>query len=160
MKGQGLPDPFVRELEGRYRIGRKLGEGGSAAVYLATDLKLDRPVALKVLHTELTVAVGASRFVREIRTTAGLRHPHILPLFDSGEAAGLPFYVMPFVEGETLRTRLDRVGALSLDEALALFQDVASPGDDASRRCSDSPNGSPPRGAGGGLCDGGADGLL
>ena len=126
MKGQGLPDPFVQELEGRYRIGRKLGEGGSAVVYLATDLKHDRPVALKVLHPELTVAVGADRFVREVRTTAGLRHPHILPLFDSGEAAGVPFYVMPFVEGETLRRRLDRDGALPLAEALALFRDVAS----------------------------------
>lgn len=126
MTGRGLPDSFLRELEGRYRIGRMLGEGGSAAVYLATDLKHDRPVAVKVLHAELTVAVGASRFVREIRTTAGLRHPHILPLFDSGEARGLPFYVMPFVEGETLRTRLDRTGALPLDEALTLFRDVAS----------------------------------
>jgi len=90
-------------LADRYRIERPLGEGGMATVYLAEDLKHDRRVALKVLRLELAAVVGAERFLAEIRTTANLQHPHILPLFDSGQAEGFLFYVMPYVEGETLQ---------------------------------------------------------
>ncbi len=95
-------------LEGRYAIERELGEGGMATVYLADDLKHERKVALKVLKPELAAVVGAERFLAEIKTTANLTHPHILPLFDSGEADSFLFYVMPYVEGETLRDRIDR----------------------------------------------------
>ena len=93
-------------LEGRYAIERELGEGGMATVYLADDLKHERKVALKVLKPELAAVVGAERFLAEIKTTANLQHPHILPLFDSGEADSFLFYVMPYVEGETLRDRI------------------------------------------------------
>lgn len=90
-------------LDGRYTIERELGEGGMATVYLADDLKHERRVALKVLKPELAAVVGAERFLAEIKTTANLQHPHILPLFDSGAADGFLYYVMPYVEGETLR---------------------------------------------------------
>src|SRR5574338_1224201 len=90
-------------LAERYRIERRLGEGGMATVYLAEDLKHGRKVALKVLRPELAAVLGAERFLQEIRTTAQLQHPHILPLFDSGKADGFLYYVMPFVAGETLR---------------------------------------------------------
>ncbi len=97
-------------LEGRYAIERELGEGGMATVYLANDLKHNRKVALKVLKPELAAVVGAERFLAEITTTANLTHPHILPLFDSGEADSFLFYVMPYLEGETLReTRIASV---------------------------------------------------
>src|SRR5262245_2015355 len=92
----------------RYRIERELGQGGMATVYLAQDLKHDRRVALKVLKPELAAVLGAERFVAEIKTTAALQHPHILPLFDSGSADGFLYYVMPFIEGESLRQRLNR----------------------------------------------------
>jgi eukaryotic-like serine/threonine-protein kinase len=92
-------------LSGRYRIERELGAGGMATVYLAHDLRHDRPVAIKVLHPQLAAALGGERFLSEIKTTARLQHPHILPLLDSGEADGLLYYVMPYVQGETLRTR-------------------------------------------------------
>src|SRR6266850_6009930 len=92
-------------LADRYRIERELGQGGMATVYLAHDLKHDRKVAIKVLRPELAAVLGPERFLREIETTANLRHPHILPLYDSGETAGFLFYVMPFVEGESLRHR-------------------------------------------------------
>ena len=95
-------------LSDRYRIERELGSGGMATVYLAEDLKHHRKVAVKVLHPELAAVLGAERFLREIEIAAGLDHPHILPLHDSGEASGFLFYVMPFVEGESLRDRLDR----------------------------------------------------
>ncbi len=95
-------------LEGRYRIERQLGEGGMATVYLADELKHERKVALKVLKPELAAVVGAERFLAEIKTTANLQHPHILPLHDSGEADGFLYYVMPYIEGETLRERIDR----------------------------------------------------
>ena len=95
-------------LEGRYTIERKLGEGGMATVYLADDLKHERKVALMVLRPELAAVVGAERFLAEIKTTANLQHPHILPLFDSGEADSFLFYVMPYVEGETLQGRINR----------------------------------------------------
>ena len=112
-------------LQGRYGIERELGEGGMATVYLAGDLKHGRRVALKVLKPELAAALGTERFLAEIRTTATLQHPHILPLFDSGEAAGVVFYTMPFVEGESLRDRLDREGQLPVEEAVRIATDVA-----------------------------------
>ena len=96
-------------LEGHYTIERELGEGGMATVYLADDLKHEGNVALKVLKPELAPVVGAERFLAEIKTTANLAHPHILPLFDSGEADTFLFYVMPHIEGESLRERIDRV---------------------------------------------------
>ncbi len=95
-------------LAGRYRIERELGQGGMATVFLAHDRRHDRKVALKVLRAELAAVIGADRFLAEIRTTANLQHPHILPLFDSGTADASLFYVMPYVEGESLRDRLSR----------------------------------------------------
>jgi Tol biopolymer transport system component len=112
-------------LEGRYLIERKLGEGGMATVYLAQDLRHERKVALKVLKPELAAVVGAERFLAEIKTMAQLQHPHILPLFDSGEAEGALFYVMPHVEGESLRERLDREHQLPVDEAVGIARNVA-----------------------------------
>jgi hypothetical protein len=120
------PPRLAAALADRYRIERELGEGGMATVYLAEDLKHDRKVALKVLKPELAAVVGAERFLAEIKTTANLQHPHILPLFDSGEADGFLFYVMPFVEGETLRGRIDRVKQLPVEEAVRLARAVAS----------------------------------
>ena len=95
-------------LEGRYTIERELGEGGMATVYLADDIKHERKVALKVLKPELAAVIGAERFLAEIKTTANLQHPHILPLFDSGEIDGLLYYIMPFIDGESLRDKLKR----------------------------------------------------
>jgi serine/threonine-protein kinase len=112
-------------LAGRYRIDRELGQGGMATVYLAEDLKHRRHVALKVLRPELAATIGAERFLAEIATTANLRHPHILPLFDSGDADGALFYVMPYVEGESLRDRLNREKQLPLADALAIALEVA-----------------------------------
>ena len=117
-------------LADRYRIERELGEGGMATVYLAPDVKHDRKVALKVLRPELAAVLGAERFLREITTTANLRHPHILPLYDSGSAPGdggaeILFYVMPYVEGESLRDRLSREKQLPLDDALRIAREVA-----------------------------------
>jgi len=112
-------------LEGRYRIERELGEGGMAMVYLADDLRHERKVALKVLKPELAAVVGAERFLTEIKTTAKLQHPHILPLHDSGNADGFLFYVMPYVEGETLRDRIDREKQLPVSEALGIATAVA-----------------------------------
>jgi eukaryotic-like serine/threonine-protein kinase len=120
-----IPSRLVTALADRYRIERELGQGGMATVYLAEDLKHRRRVALKVLKPELAAVLGAERFVQEITTTAALQHPHILPLFDSGEADGSLFYVMPFIDGETLRTRLDRETQLSVDEAVRITTDVA-----------------------------------
>jgi serine/threonine-protein kinase len=112
-------------LQDRYRLDRELGEGGMATVYLAEDLKHHRPVAIKVLRPELAQALGAERFLREIELTARLTHPHILPLLDSGNAAGFLYYVMPYVEGETLRDRLTREKQLPVDDALQLAREVA-----------------------------------
>jgi serine/threonine-protein kinase len=112
-------------LADRYRIERELGAGGMATVYLAEDLKHQRKVAVKVLRPELAAALGHERFLREITTTANLRHPHILPLYDSGEAGEFLFYVMPYAEGETLRERLDREKQLPLDDALRIAGEVA-----------------------------------
>jgi serine/threonine-protein kinase len=129
-------DPITRlnaALEGRYRIERKLGEGGMATVYLADDLKHERKVALKVLKPELAAVVGAERFLAEIKTTANLQHPHILPLYDSGEADGFLYYVMPYVDGESVRERLDRDRQLPVKEAVAVAEAVASALDYAHR---------------------------
>jgi serine/threonine protein kinase len=112
-------------LAGRYAIERELGEGGMATVYLAKDLKHNRNVALKILKPELAAAVGAERFLTEIETTANLTHPHILPLFDSGEADRFLFYVMPHVDGESLREKLDREHQLPVDEAVRIATNVA-----------------------------------
>ena len=123
-----MSDPVARlnaALEGRYAIERELGEGGMATVYLADDLKHERKVALKVLKPELAAVVGAERFLAEIKTTANLTHPHILPLFDSGEADGFLFYVMPHIEGESLRERIDREKQLPVDDSVAITQKVA-----------------------------------
>jgi len=112
-------------LEGRYAIERELGEGGMATVYLADDLKHNRKVALKVLKPELAAIVGAERFLAEIQVTANLQHPNILPLFDSGEADSFLFYVMPYVEGDTLKDRLAREGQLPVNDAVAIAKDMA-----------------------------------
>ncbi len=123
-----MTDPFQRlaaALAGRYRLARELGAGGMATVYLAEDLKHHRQVALKVLRPELAAALGAERFLREIEIAAGLHHPHILPLYDSGEADGFLYYVMPYVEGESLRDRLTREKQLPLDNALQIAREVA-----------------------------------
>ncbi len=123
---------FAAALADRYRIERELGRGGMATVYLAEDLKHHRNVAIKVLHPDISAVLGGDRFLREIETTASLRHPHILPLFDSGEAGergseegSLLFYVMPLVEGASLRDRLDREKQLPVDEALKIAREVA-----------------------------------
>lgn len=113
-------------LAGRYAIERQIGEGGMATVYLARDIKHDRKVALKVLKPELGAVLGVERFLSEIKVTANLQHPNLLPLFDSGEALGLLFYVMPFVEGETLRARLEREQQLPVDEAVRIAAAIAS----------------------------------
>ena len=112
-------------LEGRYAVERTLGQGGMATVYLARDVRHDRRVALKVLRADLAAVMGAERFLSEIRTTANLQHPHILPLHDSGDADGFLFYVMPYVEGESLRDRIAREKQLSVDEALRIARAVA-----------------------------------
>jgi eukaryotic-like serine/threonine-protein kinase len=112
-------------LADRYRLERELGRGGMATVYLAQDLRHRRRVALKVLYPELAYALGADRFLREIEVAASLTHPHILPLHDSGEAAGLLYYVMPYVEGESLRDRLKRETQLPVDDALLIAREVA-----------------------------------
>ncbi|MEE8192054.1 MAG: protein kinase [Gemmatimonadales bacterium] len=113
-------------LADRYVIDRELGRGGMAVVYLAQDLKHSRPVAIKALRPELAAALGTERFLREIETAARLNHPHIVPLYDSGNADGVLYYVMPFIEGETLRERIARSGRLSLDEALHIAREVGS----------------------------------
>ena len=125
---QPLPSPprQLRDaLASRYRIERELGQGGMATVYLAYDVRHDRNVALKVLRPELSAILGAERFLAEIKTTANLQHPHILSLFDSGEADGLVYYVMPYVEGESLRDRLAREHQLPVDDAVRIASEVA-----------------------------------
>ena len=112
-------------LADRYRVDRELGAGGMATVYLAHDLRHEREVAIKVLHPDLGAALGAERFLSEIKTTAKLQHPHILPLLDSGAADGLLYYVMPYVRGETLRTRLERESQLPVADALLIAREVA-----------------------------------
>ncbi len=124
-----MPDPVTQlnaALEGRYTIERELGEGGMATVYLADDLKHQRKVAVKVLKPELAAVVGAERFLAEIKTTANLQHPHILPLFDSGSADAFLYYVMPYVAGETLKQKLDREGQVGIEDCLAIGRSVAA----------------------------------
>lgn len=112
-------------LADRYVLERELGHGGMATVYLARDLRYERNVALKVLHPELAASLGPERFLREIRTTARLQHPHILTVLDSGKAAGLLWFAMPFVEGESLRDRLLRERQLSVDDSLRIAIEAA-----------------------------------
>ena len=127
----GVPDAtsvvarLAHALEGRYTIEREIARGGMATVYLARDLRHSRRVAIKVLREEVAAVVGAERFLAEIRVTASLQHPHILPLFDSGNAEGLLWYAMPFVEGETLRSYLSRVGTMPVAQAVRLAREVA-----------------------------------
>ncbi len=131
-----MSDPRARlsaSLADRYVIERQLGAGGMATVYLARDPRHDRLVALKVLRPELAAVVGIDRFLSEIRITAALQHPHILPVFDSGEADGLVYYAMPYLSGETLQTRLDREHQLPIDEAVSVARAVASALDYAHR---------------------------
>ncbi|MGN6392057.1 MAG: serine/threonine-protein kinase, partial [Gemmatimonadales bacterium] len=120
-------------LAGRYHLERELGQGGMAVVFLAQDLRHDRTVALKVLRPDLSAAIGAERFLREIKLAAGLNHPHILPVYDSGRAGDLLFYVMPNMEGHSLRERLERERQLPLGDALAITREVASALDYAHR---------------------------
>jgi serine/threonine protein kinase len=116
---------LTMSLADRYRIEREVGQGGMATVYLAEDVRHHRKVAIKVLHPELSAVLGPDRFLKEIELTASLQHPHILPLFDSGNAGGLLFYVMPFVDGETLRSRLEREHQLPITDALRITTEVA-----------------------------------
>ena len=120
-----LTEHLSAALAGRYRLLRHLGDGGMATVYLAEDLKHDRKVAIKVLRPELAAVIGAERFLSEIKTTANLQHPHIVPLFDSGECDSFLFYVMPFVEGESLRERLTREKLLPVPDAVRIAREVA-----------------------------------
>src|SRR6476469_2905681 len=112
-------------LADRYEVQGELGAGGMATVYRAVDRKHQRDVAIKVLHPDLGAALGAERFLSEIRTTARLQHPHILPLLDSGDAGGLLYYVMPLVTGETLRARLERERLLPIQDAVRVAREVA-----------------------------------
>jgi Tol biopolymer transport system component len=119
-------DKLRTALNDRYRIDREVGVGGMATVYLAHDIRHDRNVAIKVLHPDLAAALGAERFLAEIKTTAKLQHPHILPLLDSGEAEGLLYYVMPYVSGESLRDRLERETQLPVDDAVRIARECLS----------------------------------
>src|SRR5829696_1355994 len=127
------PTVLNEALAGRYGVEREIGHGGMATVYLARDLRHDRRVALKVLLPELAAVIGLERFLTEIRVTAHLQHPNLLPLFDSGEADGLLYYVMPFVDGESLRARLDRETQLPVQEAVRIAAAVANALDFAHR---------------------------
>ena len=122
-----MSDPLtsLRSLAARYVVEQEIGKGGMATVFVAQDLKHGRKVAVKVLKPELAASLGAERFLREIATTANLRHPHILPLYDSGEIRGALYYVMPLVEGESLRARIAREGRLPLDDAVRIAREVA-----------------------------------
>ncbi|HEY6223505.1 MAG TPA: serine/threonine-protein kinase, partial [Gemmatimonadales bacterium] len=123
-----MSSPYERlaeALASSYRLERPLGEGGMATVHLAQDLKHRRRVAVKVVRPELATDIGGERFLREIEIAAGLNHPHILAVHDSGNAAGVLYYVTPYVEGESLRARLRRERPLPLDEALRITREVA-----------------------------------
>ena len=131
-----MADPLLRlsaDLSDRYRVERQLGAGGMATVYLAEDLRHDRKVAIKVLRPELAAVIGAARFLREIKTIATLQHPHILGLIDSGEVNGTAYFVMPFVEGESLRARLNREKQLPISDAVRLATELAAALDYAHR---------------------------
>ncbi|MEO8452515.1 MAG: serine/threonine-protein kinase [Gemmatimonadota bacterium] len=121
--------PFDRlraALADRYALERELGTGGMATVFLARDIRHNRPVAIKVMNPDLAAVIGASRFLKEIETTARLHHPHILPLFDSGEVDGTVFYVMPYVTGHSLRDRLNEETQLAVADAVRIAAEVAS----------------------------------
>ena len=120
-----VPQALSESLAGQYRIDRVLGSGGMATVYLAHDVRHDRQVAVKVVKPEIVATVGADRFINEIRTTAHLKHPHVLPLFDSGSAVDALFYVMPYIDGESLRSRLRREGQLPLTDTMTILHEVA-----------------------------------
>ena len=120
-----VPAELAAALATRYRLERELGAGGMATVFLARDLKHERDVAIKVLRADVAAAVGVDRFLSEIRTTGNLKHPHILPLFDSGLADAVPFYVMPFIDGESLRARLRQVGRLPIGEVVRILHQLA-----------------------------------
>jgi len=121
----GIPADLRNALAARYSLERELGQGGMATVYLARDVRHERPVALKVLHAEQSAALGAERFDREIKLLARLRHPFVLPLHDSGEAAGSLYFVMPYVEGESLRARITRESTLPLEDVVAIVRQIA-----------------------------------
>src|SRR4029078_6228610 len=130
------PDTATRlagALADRYRIERELASGGMATVYLAQRLRHDRRVAVKFLHPHLAAVVGAERFLKEIKTTANLQHPHVLPLFDSGEADGLLFYFIAYFDGESLRERMTREKLLPIGDAVRITSEVASALDYAHR---------------------------
>ena len=129
----GTYERLAQLLADRYTVEREVGSGGMATVLLATDIRHARRVAIKVLRADVAQRTGADRFLREIRTTANLQHPHIVPLFDSGEAAGTVYYVMPYVEGETLRDRLEREGPLPVADAVRIAREVADALDYAHR---------------------------
>src|SRR5687768_3795395 len=126
-----LPDGLFAE---RYRVERVLGQGGMATVYAAEDIKHHRRVALKILHRECRAAIGGERFLREIELTANLQHPNILPMFDSGDADGMLYYVMPMVDGHSLRARMHEQGQLPLDDAIRIATDAAGALDYAHKR--------------------------
>lgn len=128
-----FPPALTSALQGRYEFERSLGVGGMARVYLATDLRHGRKVAIKVVRDDVSAALGSERFLHEIRTTASLQHPHILALLDSGEAGGQLYYVMPYVAGESLRARMDRTGAMEVTEVVSIVRQVASALDHAHR---------------------------
>src|SRR5690349_20198585 len=127
-------DQLNSALSGRYTIDRLIGEGGMATVYLARDVRHNRPVALKVLRPDLGAVVGVDRFLAEIEVTANLQHPNLLPLFDSGTAGDQLFYVMPYVQGESLRARLDREKQLPVEEAVRLATAIGGALDYAHRQ--------------------------
>ncbi|HEV8123048.1 MAG TPA: serine/threonine-protein kinase, partial [Gemmatimonadales bacterium] len=127
------PDTLRAALADRYQIERELGQGGMATVYLAQDLRHDRPVAIKVLEKPVGAGIGDERFQREISTAAKLSHPHILSLYDSGEAAGYRYYVMPYVTGESLRDRIGHERTLPVSEAVRIVGEVADALDYAHR---------------------------
>src|SRR3970282_1343906 len=112
-----LIDTLRQSVADRYAIEREVGRGGMATVFLAQDLRHRRPVALKVLHPQLATALGPDRFLREIQIAARLQHPHIVPLYDSGQAGDFLYYVMPYVEGESLRQRLEREAQVPIEDA-------------------------------------------
>src|SRR5256886_12263629 len=119
-------DDLKPALEDRYTIERELGAGGMATVYLAHDRRHNRKVAVKVMQRELATIIGPERFLKEIETTANLQHPHILPLFDSGRVGGTVFYVMPYVQGESLRSRLTRETQLPVADAIRIAAEIAA----------------------------------
>src|SRR3954470_1439466 len=127
-------DHLSAALADRYRIEHELGQGGMATVYRARDVRHDRDVAIKVLNTELAESLGRQRFVREIRMAAKLNHPHILPLYDSGECDGFLYFVMPVMQGQTLRDRLQHERSLSVEDAVRIATEVRDALDYAHRR--------------------------